>query len=110
MVAELRYQRPIADTTDVLAIVDSEVQLSRLQFLRGKEMSIRNIYKQSNRIHVYNDVEFQEINARFERGFCQETIPSRTGIRLVAEYCRACARRGRRWWWRRWWCRWSRCW
>jgi hypothetical protein len=40
----------------------------------------------------------------------QETIPSRIGIRIVAEYCRACARRGRgRGRWRRW-CWWGRCW
>ena len=68
---KLRYQRVIADTTDVLAIVDSEVQLSRLQVLRGKETSIRSIFKQSNRIQVYNDVEFRELNnTRFQRGFC----------------------------------------
>jgi hypothetical protein len=67
---KLRYQRAIVDTTDVLAIVDSEVQLSRLQVLRREETSIRNIFKQSNRIRVYNDIEFQELNARFERGFC----------------------------------------
>jgi hypothetical protein len=67
---KLRYQRAIADTTDVLAIVDSETQLSRLQVLRGKETSIRNIFKQSNRVQVYNDVEFQELDTRFERCFC----------------------------------------
>lgn len=67
---KLRYQRAIADTTDVLAIVDLEVQLSRLQVLRRRETSIRNLFKQSNRIQVYNDVEFQELNTRFERGFC----------------------------------------
>jgi hypothetical protein len=67
---KLRYQRAISDTTDVLAIVDSEVQLSRLQLLRRKETSIRDLFKQSNRIRVYNDVQFQELNTRFERGFC----------------------------------------
>jgi hypothetical protein len=85
---KLRYQRAIADTTDELAIVDSEVQLSRLQVLRGKETSIRNIYKQSNRIHVYSDVEFQEINKRFERGFCinvLSVIPSYARRRQVLD-------------------------
>src|SRR5262245_27095327 len=85
---KLRYQRAIADTTDVLAIVDSEVQLSRLQALRGKETSIRNIYKQSNRIHVYSDVEFQEINTRFERGFCinvLSVIPSYERRRMLLD-------------------------
>jgi hypothetical protein len=85
---KLRYQRAIADTTDVLAIVDSEVQLSRLQVLRGKETSIRNIYKQSNRIHVYSDIEFQEINTRFQRGFCinvLSVIPSYARRRRVLD-------------------------
>jgi hypothetical protein len=67
---KLRYQRAIGDTTDMLAIVDSEIQLSRLQVLRRKETSVRKMFKQSNRIQVYNDVEFQELNAQFERGFC----------------------------------------
>jgi SAM-dependent methyltransferase len=85
---KLRYQRAIADTTEVLAVVDSEVQLSRLQLLRGKETSIRNIFKQSNRIQVYNDVEFQELKTRFERGFCinvLSVIPSYARRRRVLE-------------------------
>jgi hypothetical protein len=83
---KLRYQRALADTTDVLTVVDSEVQLSRLQALRGKETSIRNIFKQSNRIQVYNEAEFQELNARFERGFCinvLSVIPSYARRRKV---------------------------
>jgi hypothetical protein len=72
---KLRYQRAIADTTDVLAVVDSEIQLSRLQVLRGKETSIRNLFRQSNRMEVYNDVEFHELNTRFERGFCINVLP-----------------------------------
>jgi len=67
---KLRYQRIIADTTDVLAIVDSEIQLSRSQVLRGEKTSIRKIYGRSNRIQVYNDAEFQEIEVHFDRGFC----------------------------------------
>jgi hypothetical protein len=85
---KLRYQKAIADTTDVLAIVDSEVQLARLQILRGKKTSIRNIYKQSNRIQVYNDLEFRELKARFERGFCiniLSVIPSYPRRRQVLD-------------------------
>jgi SAM-dependent methyltransferase len=67
---KLRYQRAIAHTTGTLAIVDSEVQLSRTQALRGKQTSIRTIYKQSNRFSVYNDVEFRQLDAQFDRGFC----------------------------------------
>jgi hypothetical protein len=94
---KLRYQRAIADTTDVLAIVDSEVQLSRLQMLRGKEISIRNVFKQSNRIQVYNAVEFQELNTRFERGFCinvLSVIPSYTHRRKLLNVIHGKLRRG----------------
>src|SRR5260370_18491853 len=66
---KLRYQRAIAGVTDVLALVDSDVQLSRLQLLRGKETSIRNLFKKSNHVEVYSDVEFQELKNRFDRGF-----------------------------------------
>jgi hypothetical protein len=85
---KLRYQRAIAETTDVLAIIDSEVQLSRLQLLRRKETSIRDLFKQSNRIQVYNDVQFQELNTRFERGFCinvLSVIPSYRRRRQVLD-------------------------
>jgi hypothetical protein len=93
---KLRYQRAITDTTDMLAIVDSEVQLSRLQLLRGKETSIRTIFKQSNRIHIYNDVEFQELDTRFERGFCinvLSVIPSYARRRKVLDIIRGKLRR-----------------
>jgi hypothetical protein len=83
---KLRYRGAIADTTDELAVVDSEVQLSRLQVLHGKETSIRDIFKQSNRIHVYSDVEFQKVSRRFERGFCinvLSVIPSYARRRQV---------------------------
>src|SRR5262249_55665258 len=42
---KLRYQRAIADTTDTLAVVDSEIQLSRLQVLHRKKTSIRKMFK-----------------------------------------------------------------
>jgi hypothetical protein len=94
---KLRYQRAIADTTDVLAMVDSEVQLSRLQVLRGKETSIRNFFKQSNRIHVYNNIEFQQLSTRFERGFCinvLSVVPSYARRRELLDVIRGKLSRG----------------
>jgi SAM-dependent methyltransferase len=67
---KLRYQRAIMETTDTLAVVDSEIQVSRTQALRGEDTSIRDLHKRSNRVQVYNDVEFQKLNAHFDRGFC----------------------------------------
>jgi SAM-dependent methyltransferase len=94
---KLRYQTAIAETTDSLAIIDSEVQLSRTQILRGKKASIRNIYKQSNRVQVYSDEEFQKLNARFDRGFCinvLSVIPFNARRRQVLEVIRRKLRRG----------------
>jgi hypothetical protein len=88
---KLRYQRAISDTTDRLAIIDSEIQLSRSQRLREKEISIRNVFKQSNRIEVYNDLEFQKLAAQFERGFCinvLSVIPSYARRRQVLNLIR----------------------
>lgn len=85
---KLRYQRAIADTTDVLAIIDSEVQLSREQMLRGKQTTIRNMFRQSNTVHVYNDAEFSALTAKFNRGFCinvLSVIPSYTRRRQVLD-------------------------
>lgn len=85
---KLRYQRVIADTTDVLALIDSEIQLSRMQVLRHKETSIRGVFKQSNRVQVYSDVQFQELASQFDRGFCinvLSVIPSYARRRRVLE-------------------------
>jgi len=40
---KLRYQEAILETTDTLALVDSEIQLARLQTIRGRQTSIRAI-------------------------------------------------------------------
>jgi len=85
---KLRYQRAIADTADVLAVVDSEIQLSREQRLRGKQTTVRSIFRQSNRVNVYNDVEFSALNAQFQRGFCinvLSVIPSYARRRQVLD-------------------------
>ena len=46
------------ETTDILAIIDSEIQLSRQQKLKGRKTSIRELLRQSNHVSIYNDVEF----------------------------------------------------
>jgi hypothetical protein len=72
---KLRYVKPILDTTEVLAIIDSEVQLSRTQVLDRKETSIREMFKRSNRIEVFTDTEFSETESQFDRGFCINVLP-----------------------------------
>jgi len=85
---KLRYQRAIMETTNTLAAIDSEIQVSRTQVLRGEETSIRNLYKRSNRVQVYNEVEFQKLNIHFDRGFCinvLSVIPSYARRRHVLD-------------------------
>jgi len=67
---KLRYKSAILKRSDELAVVDSEIQLSRLQILDKTRSSIREIARNSNRITVLNDVEFETSRRRFERGFC----------------------------------------
>jgi 2-polyprenyl-3-methyl-5-hydroxy-6-metoxy-1,4-benzoquinol methylase len=67
---KLRYCKALLKRTDTLAIVDSEIQLSRSQTLGESQTSIRDAIAGSNRIRAYNDQEFQELHQQFDRGFC----------------------------------------
>ena len=94
---KLRYTAAIANTTDILAIVDSEIQLSRTQVLFGNKTSIRSEISQSNQVNVYNDVEFGELRTKFDRGFCinvLSVIPSYMRRRAVLDAIRNKLHRG----------------
>src|ERR1700730_9054499 len=67
---KLRYCDAVLDKTDIWAIVDSEIQLSRIQILKGKRSTMREAVGCSNRIRVYNDLEFAKSNEEFDRAFC----------------------------------------
>ena len=68
---KLRYCDAILKKTDVLAVVHSEIQLSRVQVLQsGKTTTIRDIVGRSNRITAYNDSDFNKLRDRFDRAFC----------------------------------------
>jgi hypothetical protein len=55
---------------------------------------------------IHNFMLYRE-DTQKERSYVKhEIIPSRTGIRVVAEYCRPCARRRRGRWRQRWWWFW----
>jgi len=72
---KLRYCKTLLETTDTLALVDSEIQLSRLQTLRGTRTTIRGLVGKSNRVSVYNEEEFRALRERFDRGFCINVLP-----------------------------------
>jgi len=67
---KLRYYQVLLKRTNTLTLVDSEVQLSRLQMIGGKQISIRKSVSGSNRVSVYNEREFRGLSAQFDRGFC----------------------------------------
>jgi hypothetical protein len=88
---KLRYQKAIIRTADELAIIDSEIQVSRTQMLGGKEISIRQLFKGSNHTQVYNDVEFDKHKQHYDRGFCinvLSVIPSYSRRRRALEVIR----------------------
>jgi hypothetical protein len=89
---KLRYCDAILKRTESLAIIDSEIQLSRMQTLRGMRSTIRDAVKRSNRIRVYNDVEFHNLNEDFDRAFCinvLSVIPVIAKRRQVMEVIRS---------------------
>lgn len=70
MERKLRYERIIAKTTDELALIDSEVQLSRTQIIRGRSATIRDHIRKSNYARAYTVNQFASAERRYDRGFC----------------------------------------
>lgn len=79
---KLRYSDLLLKRSDTLALVDSEVQLSREQILIGEKTSIRQLVRKSNRLAAYNDQEFESLGECFERGFCINVL---SVIPIIAE-------------------------
>ncbi|MDX0720878.1 methyltransferase domain-containing protein [Sinorhizobium medicae] len=67
---KLRYCDPLLQTTELLSLVDSEVQISRKQTLQGNRTSIRDIFRGSNRISAFSTSEFAESPGLYDRAFC----------------------------------------
>ena len=67
---KLRYKDAILQTTDTLALIDFEVQLSRKQMVCGTLTTIRAAIRRSNRVSAFNVSEFSCLAQTFERGFC----------------------------------------
>jgi SAM-dependent methyltransferase len=81
---KLRYERAIAKTTDELALVDSEVQLSRTQMIRGRSTTVRDHVRKLNHAHAYTVNQFASLDRKYNRGFCinvLSVIPS-ASVRL----------------------------
>ena len=94
---KLRYQNVISKTTDTLAVVDSEIQLSRDQMIHGRMTSIRSLMRRSNRIYTFNVPKFGLLPDTFDRGFCLNVlsvIPSQTARLRVLQLIRSKLRPG----------------
>jgi hypothetical protein len=89
---KLRYWKLIQSRTNTLALVDSEIQLSRQQLLLGAKTSIRKLIVQSNRSSALSETEFSELHMQFDRGFCinvLSVIPLFAARRHVLETIRS---------------------
>lgn len=71
---KLRYTHTVLQTTELLTLVDSEVQISRQQLLFGNYTSIREMYVGSNRVSVCNTNEFAESTGLYDRAFCMNVL------------------------------------
>lgn len=67
---KLRYLGPMLETSGRLTLVDSEIQLSRMQKVHGSVTDIRSWVASSNRISVFNTEDFALKGGTFDRGFC----------------------------------------
>lgn len=67
---KLRYREILLKTTEHLALVDSEVQISRTQTLDGQKTSIRKLLLASNSTSVFNPAEFSASSGLYDRAFC----------------------------------------
>lgn len=67
---KLRYLNAMLETSERVDLVDSEVQLARLQILDGSKTTIRSLIGSSNRISAFNTVEFASQVGGYDRGFC----------------------------------------
>lgn len=73
---KLRYLESILAVSDRVALVDSEIQLSRMQQLGGRGLSsIREVCLGSNVIAPFNVEEFKDHPEYFDRGFCLNVLP-----------------------------------
>lgn len=96
---KLRYLAPLLETSDTLALVDSEVQLSRPQRLLNRQTTIRNIARASNCLRAFDVSEFEMSPDRFDRGFCinvLSVIPFFAERRRTLERIRSKLRKGGR--------------
>ena len=94
---KLRYVEAILRTTDTLTVVDSDAQLGRSQVIFGRETTIRDVARRSNRIAAENTIEFSCPSESFDRGFCinvLSVIPSFAARRDVLHLIRQKLRPG----------------
>jgi hypothetical protein len=71
---KLRYTETILKTTDTLALVDSQIQITREQKLRGRLTTIKAVAQSSNRLNAYSTPEFGKLSLSFDRAFCINVV------------------------------------
>jgi hypothetical protein len=71
---KMRYAEDILETSHRVTLVDSEVQLSRIQKLGSTTSTIRSLTARSNRISAMSTVELAQTRTRFDRAFCLNVL------------------------------------
>ncbi len=64
---KLRYVGPILSSSETLTVVDSEVQIARIQSVQESMISVRDVARRPNRIIAANTLEFSNGADDFER-------------------------------------------
>ena len=94
---KLRYRDVMLRVTDTLALVDSEMQITREQMIWGDYTTIRASVQRSNRLSAYNTTEFVHLRTKFDRGFCinvLSVIPIAAARQRVLHFIRGKLRAG----------------
>jgi len=91
---KLRYTGYLAKVAGFVAVVDSEIQLSRVQTIAGLQTSIREfVARRWPNVRAYNVSEFSRVAPRFELALCANVLsaipqkgPRIEAIRVVASH------------------------
>lgn len=94
---KLRYMNSVLSTTDMLALIDSDIQLSREQIICGTKTSVRALARRSNRLRAYSVPEFTRTSDVYDRAFCinvLSVIPFQVARRQVLALIRSKLKKG----------------
>jgi hypothetical protein len=84
---KLRYTGYLVRVAESVTVVDSEIQLSRVQTIAGQQTSIREfVARRWPNVRAYNISEFSRVPLRFELALCANVLSAipQKGLRIEA--------------------------